>query len=82
MSFQEGNISEDEPSIAGHVTETPTRAQMVPSTPKTPRSILKQSNQPSKKRRVAFTSDNERSTCYSSDEDEKAFKVIMLMQGT
>ena len=56
------------------VDETPIRSEhMVPSTPKTPRSILKQSAQPSKKRRVAFSS--EKSKSYSSDEDDKAFKV-------
>jgi hypothetical protein len=56
------------------VDETPTRSEhIVPSTPKTPRRILKQSAQPSKKRRVAFSS--EKSKSYSSDEDDKAFKV-------
>jgi hypothetical protein len=56
------------------VAETPSRAEhIVPCTPKTPRSILKQSAQPSKKRRVAFSYDKSKS--YSSDEDDKAYKV-------
>ena len=56
------------------VSETPTRSEhIVPSTPKTPRSILKHSAQPSKKRRVAFG--GEQCKSYSSDEDDKAFKV-------
>lgn len=59
------------------VAETPTRSEhMVPSTPKTPRSILKHSAQPSKKRRVAFSSEQCKS--YSSDEDDKAFKVSKI----
>ncbi|CAB4012532.1 Hypothetical predicted protein [Paramuricea clavata] len=57
------------------VAETPSRAEhIVPCTPKTPRSILKQSAQPSKKRRVAFS--YEKSKSYSSDEDDKAYKIF------
>ena len=59
------------------VAETPIRSEhIVPSTPKTPRSILKHSAQPSKKRRVAFSSEQCKS--YSSDEDDKVFKVSQI----
>lgn len=56
------------------VAETPSRSEhIVPCTPKTPRSILKQPAQPSKKRRVAFSSEKTKS--YSSDEDDNTCKV-------